>query len=93
MPGSKTKEFGMQKLLTQAGVAKLLGISPNRVRQYTRAGLLDYVSLPGFQKPRYTEGNVEAFIERRTRKCHANENSHPISGGNLAGRTSTISSM
>jgi hypothetical protein len=88
MPGSKTKEVGMQKLFTQRDVARALGISSDRIREYTRASLLEYVSLPGLNKPRYTAGNVETFLERRTTECHANENSHPISCGNLAGKTS-----
>jgi hypothetical protein len=41
MPGSKTKEVGVQKLLTQRDVARMLGISSDRIREYnTHAGLL-----------------------------------------------------
>ena len=78
----------MQKLLTQRDVAKMLGISSDRIREYTRAGLLDHVSLPGLNKPRYTVECVERFIERRTSTCHVNENCHPISGGSQNARTS-----
>jgi len=83
----------MQKLLTQRDVAKMLGISSDRIREYTRAGLLDHVSLPGLNKPRYTVECVERFIERRTSTCHVNENCHPISGGDLERRTSSMRSM
>ena len=44
----------MQKLLTQRDVAKMLGISSDRIREYTRACLLNHVSLPGLKKPSYT---------------------------------------
>jgi len=41
----------MQKLLTQRDVAKMLGISSDRIREYnTHAGLLEYVALPGLNK-------------------------------------------
>ena len=83
----------MQKLLTQRDVAKMLGISSDRIREYTRAGLLDHVSLPGLNKPRYTVECVERFIERRTTHCHVKENYPPISGGNLERQTSSISSI
>ena len=44
----------MPKLMTQRDVAKALGISADRVREYTRAGLIEHVTLPGFRKPKYT---------------------------------------
>jgi hypothetical protein len=64
MSASKTKEVGVQKLLTQRDVARMLGISSDRIREYnTHAGLLEYVSLPGLNKPRYTAECVETFLE------------------------------
>ena len=83
----------MQKLQTRRDVAKMLGISSDRIREYTRAGLLDHVSLPGLNKPRYTVEWVERFLERRTTHCHVNENCHPISGGDPAERTSSTHLM
>ena len=64
------------KLLTQKDVAKQLGIAPGRVRIYTAEGLLEYIQLPDLNKPRYTQAQVDTFLERMTR-CHANENHAP----------------
>ena len=61
-----------RKLLTQKDVAKQLGIAPNRVRIYTAEGLLGYIQLPDLNKPRYTQGQVDTFLERMTR-CHKEE--------------------
>ena len=64
------------KLLTQKDVAKQLGIAPSRVRIYAAEGLLEYIQLPDLNKPRYTQAQVDTFLERMT-KCHANENHAP----------------
>lgn len=56
------------KLLTQKDVAKQLGIAPNRVRIYTAEGLLEYIQLPDLNKPRYTQAQVDTFLERMTKK-------------------------
>ena len=64
------------KLLTQKDVAKQLGIAPGHVRIYAAEGLLEYVQLPDLNKPRYTQVQVDTFLERMT-KCHANENHAP----------------
>lgn len=61
----------MPKLMTQRDVAKALGISADRVREYTRAGLIEHVTLPGFRKPKYTVEGVEKFIEERTQHAEA----------------------
>ena len=70
------------KLLTQKDVAKQLGIAPNRVRIYTAEGLLEYIQLPDLNKPRYTQAQVDTFLERMT-KCHANENRAPAESLNF----------
>ena len=64
------------KLLTQRDVARQLGVAPARVRIYTAEGLLEYIQLPDLNKPRYTQAQVDTFLERMTR-CHANENHAP----------------
>jgi hypothetical protein len=64
MPGSKTKVFGMQKLLTQKDVAKQLGIAPQIVAASTKSGILNHVLLPGHRKPRYTQKHIEEFLIR-----------------------------
>ena len=61
------------KLLIQKDVAKQLGIAPARVRIYAAEGLLEYIQLPDLNKPRYTQTQVDTFLERVTR-CHPNEN-------------------
>lgn len=64
------------KLLSQRDVARQLGVAPARVRIYTAEGLLEYIQLPDLNKPRYTQAQVDTFLERMTR-CHANENRAP----------------
>ena len=64
------------KLLSQRDVARQLGVAPARVRIYTAEGLLEYIQLPDLNKPRYTQAQVDTFLERMTR-CHANENHAP----------------
>ena len=70
------------KLLSQRDVARQLGVAPARVRIYTAEGLLEYIQLPDLNKPRYTQAQVDTFLERMTR-CHANENHAPAESLNF----------
>ena len=87
------------KLLSQRDVARQLGVAPARVRIYTAEGLLEYIQLPDLNKPRYTQAQVDTFLERMTR-CHANENHAPaeslsfptISSAKKERKTSTVAS-
>jgi len=60
-------------LMTQADVARQLGVAKTTISQATRAGILKHVLLPGHRKPRYLQKHVDEFLER-SEQCQEDEN-------------------
>lgn len=71
----------IEPLLTKHDVAKILGCSPNSVRNYKKKGLRAHPALPN----RYRREDVIAFVnlgtEETKRECHENDERSESSHG------------